>query len=41
MFIQIFAKSQNVKNGNYDVANCLLKQMFADMTEADDGRFRK
>lgn len=30
-----------VKNGNYDVANRLLKQMLADMTEADDGRFRK
>lgn len=28
-----------VENGNYDAANRLLKQMLADMTEADDGRF--
>lgn len=29
-----------VKNGDYNAANCLLKQMLADMTKADDGRFR-
>lgn len=28
-----------VKNGDYDAANRLLRQMLADMTEADDGRF--
>ena len=31
---------QFVKNGDYEAANRLLKQMLADMTEADDGRFR-
>ncbi len=29
-----------VANGNYDAANCLLKQMLDDMTETDDGRFK-
>ena len=29
-----------VKNGDYDSANRLLKQMLADMKETDDGRFR-
>ena len=28
-----------VESGNYDAANCLLKQMLTDMTEVDDGRF--
>ena len=31
---------QFVKNGDYEAANRLLKQMLADMQEADDGRFR-
>lgn len=30
-----------VKNGDYDAANLLLNQILADMTEADDGRFRE
>lgn len=30
-----------VKKGEYDAANALLKQMLADMQEADDGRFRR
>lgn len=30
-----------VKNGDYEGANRLLKQMLADMTEAEDGRFRE
>lgn len=30
---------QLVENGSYEAANRLLKQMLADMTEADDGRF--
>ena len=29
-----------VKKGDYDEANCLLKQMLTDMKESDDGRFR-
>ncbi len=29
-----------VKKGDYDAANCLLKQMLRDMHEKDDGRFR-
>lgn len=29
-----------LKNGDYDIANRLLKQMLADMMEEDDGRFR-
>ena len=29
-----------VKKGDYDAANCLLKQMLTDMQETDDGRFR-
>lgn len=32
---------QLVKNGDYDAANNLLKQMLADMTETEDGRFRE
>ena len=28
-----------VESGNYDAANVLLKQILADMTESDDGRF--
>lgn len=31
---------QLVKNGDYEAANRLLNKMLADMTEADDGRFR-
>ena len=30
---------QLVKNGDYEAANRLLKQMLADMKEPDDGRF--
>ena len=29
-----------VKKGDYEAANCLLKQMLSDMQESDDGRFR-
>lgn len=30
-----------VAKGEYDAANCLLRQMLADIQEADDGRFRR
>ena len=31
---------QHIKNGDYTAANQLLKQMLADMSHANDGRFQ-